>query len=320
MLLLQRDWHMYSNEQLELAANNKRDMLELAYSCYSKAATIEEGEEGEEQWLHHYMLGKIREKQRQNPRIYLDHYKMAAQYLYEDKAKYPRKITFYHTAPHLAIEALEVWLLFMIILAYFYKSQLLELSLAVITSIDCHSCICSEFFSDENEKALDVTDGCVIDITIIIWMHYRLHVSIIKYLLSHDDEDNLPLDMLEGYVKDAACGPFATCQELTSTDITYSDDGSHSNTSMMPIISDGKRRRRVHQTIPDHNYSKEKHTSESELSSHGSDLHNSSQDSMYIGDLSADCKPATLGERSASNVSARPVGQSPDHTVMAQVF
>lgn len=76
MLLLQRDWHMYSNEQLELAANNKRDMLELAYSCYSKAATIEEGEEGEEQWLHHYMLGKIREKQRQNPRIYLDHYKM----------------------------------------------------------------------------------------------------------------------------------------------------------------------------------------------------------------------------------------------------
>ena len=113
--------------------------------------------------------------------------------------------------------------------------------------------------------------------------------------------------------------PFINCLLfLSSTDITYSDDGSHSNTSMMPIISDGKRRRRVHQTIPDHNYSKEKHTSESELSSHGSDLHNSSQDSMYIGDLSADCKPATLGERSASNVSARPVGQSPDHTVMAQ--
>ena len=66
---------MYTDEQLELAASNKKEMLELAYNCYSKAAVIEEGEEGEEQWLHHYMLGKIREKQGQQPQVYLEHYK-----------------------------------------------------------------------------------------------------------------------------------------------------------------------------------------------------------------------------------------------------
>ena len=32
----------------------------------------------------------------------------AAKYLHDDRAKYPKKITFYNNAPHLALESVEV--------------------------------------------------------------------------------------------------------------------------------------------------------------------------------------------------------------------
>ncbi len=58
----------------QLASTNRSEMLSIAHSCYVKASECET-EEREEEWLHHYMLGKIAEKMGKHPRVYLDHYK-----------------------------------------------------------------------------------------------------------------------------------------------------------------------------------------------------------------------------------------------------
>uniref|UniRef100_A0A673YLQ4 Calcineurin-binding protein cabin-1 n=1 Tax=Salmo trutta TaxID=8032 RepID=A0A673YLQ4_SALTR len=67
-----------------------------------------EGDSDEEEWLIHYMLGKIAEKRKQPPREYVQLYKQAAHYLHEEAARYPRKIH-YHNPPDLAMEALELY-------------------------------------------------------------------------------------------------------------------------------------------------------------------------------------------------------------------
>lgn len=85
----------------------RRDsMLETARLCFTSAARCE-GDGDEEEWLIHYMLGKVAEKQRQPPTVYLQHYRQAAHYLHEEAARYPKKIH-YHNPPELAMEALEV--------------------------------------------------------------------------------------------------------------------------------------------------------------------------------------------------------------------
>ncbi|XP_066546101.1 calcineurin-binding protein cabin-1 isoform X3 [Amia ocellicauda] len=85
----------------------RRDtMLETAFQCFQRAARCE-GDGDEEEWLIHYMLGKISEKRRQSPHEYLLLYKQAAHYLHEEAARYPRKIH-YHNPPELAMEALEL--------------------------------------------------------------------------------------------------------------------------------------------------------------------------------------------------------------------
>ncbi|OCU01837.1 hypothetical protein XELAEV_18007614mg [Xenopus laevis] len=86
----------------------RRDsMLETAKQCFTSASRCE-GDGDEEEWLIHYMLGKISEKQKLAPEIYLQHYKQAAHYLHEEAARYPKKIH-YHNPPELAMEALEVY-------------------------------------------------------------------------------------------------------------------------------------------------------------------------------------------------------------------
>lgn len=85
----------------------RRDsMLETAKLCFTSAARCE-GDGDEEEWLLHYMLGKVAEKQKQSPAVYLQHYQRAAHYLHEEAARYPKKIH-YHNPPELAMEALEV--------------------------------------------------------------------------------------------------------------------------------------------------------------------------------------------------------------------
>uniref|UniRef100_A0A3P8WKI3 Calcineurin binding protein 1 n=1 Tax=Cynoglossus semilaevis TaxID=244447 RepID=A0A3P8WKI3_CYNSE len=84
----------------------KDSMLETAFRCFQGASRCE-GDSDEEEWLIHYMLGKIAEKRRRPPVEYLQLYKKAAHYLHEEAARYPRKIH-YHNPPDLAMEALEL--------------------------------------------------------------------------------------------------------------------------------------------------------------------------------------------------------------------
>ncbi|XP_047447274.1 calcineurin-binding protein cabin-1 isoform X5 [Mugil cephalus] len=85
----------------------RRDsMLGTAFKCFQGASRCE-GDSDEEEWLIHYMLGKIAEKRKQPPVEYLHLYKKAAHYLHEEAARYPRKIH-YHNPPDLAMEALEL--------------------------------------------------------------------------------------------------------------------------------------------------------------------------------------------------------------------
>ena len=81
-------------------------MLETARHCFTSAARCE-GDGDEEEWLIHYMLGKVAEKQQQPPPVYLRHYGQASHLLHEEAARYPKKIH-YHNPPELAMEALEV--------------------------------------------------------------------------------------------------------------------------------------------------------------------------------------------------------------------
>lgn len=81
-------------------------MLETARHCFTAAARCE-GDGDEEEWLIHYMLGKVAEKQQQPPTVYLRHYRQAGHLLHEEAARYPKKIH-YHNPPELAMEALEV--------------------------------------------------------------------------------------------------------------------------------------------------------------------------------------------------------------------
>ena len=49
-------------------------MLETSSQCFQGASRCE-GDSDEEEWLIHYMLGKIAEKRKQPPREYLHLYK-----------------------------------------------------------------------------------------------------------------------------------------------------------------------------------------------------------------------------------------------------
>lgn len=46
------------------------EMLLLSERCFNSALGIEDGEP----WLHHYILGKITEKLKKPPSVYLEHY------------------------------------------------------------------------------------------------------------------------------------------------------------------------------------------------------------------------------------------------------
>ncbi|XP_076450993.1 uncharacterized protein LOC143286923 isoform X2 [Babylonia areolata] len=101
-------WFPLTPEHLDIAMETRVEMLSTARNCYWKASKCE-AEGSEEEWLHHYMMGKVMEKQRVHPRLYLEHYKQAAIYLHEEEAKYPRKIQYHSSPPHLSLEALEMY-------------------------------------------------------------------------------------------------------------------------------------------------------------------------------------------------------------------
>jgi len=71
---LQQDIFPLNNDARDSAATYKETMLETAGHCYQEASECDGDDSGEE-WLHHYMLGKIAEKQHAPPATYLEHYK-----------------------------------------------------------------------------------------------------------------------------------------------------------------------------------------------------------------------------------------------------
>ncbi|XP_017323945.2 calcineurin-binding protein cabin-1 isoform X3 [Ictalurus punctatus] len=91
----------------KLMEERKDSMLETACKCFQSASTCG-GDCNEEEWLIHYMLGKISEKRKLLPKEYLRLYKQSAHFLHEEAARYPRKIH-YHSPPDLAMEALELF-------------------------------------------------------------------------------------------------------------------------------------------------------------------------------------------------------------------
>uniref|UniRef100_A0A8P0NFZ9 Calcineurin binding protein 1 n=1 Tax=Canis lupus familiaris TaxID=9615 RepID=A0A8P0NFZ9_CANLF len=103
-----KQWRTELPPELVQQMEGRRDsMLETARHCFTSAARCE-GDGDEEEWLIHYMLGKVAEKQQQPPAVYLLHYRQAGHYLHEEAARYPKKIH-YHNPPELAMEALEVY-------------------------------------------------------------------------------------------------------------------------------------------------------------------------------------------------------------------
>ncbi|XP_068423022.1 calcineurin-binding protein cabin-1 isoform X5 [Clinocottus analis] len=102
-----KQWRKELPPEVVKQMEERRDsMLATAFQCFQGASRCE-GDSDEEEWLIHYMLGKIAEKRKQPPVEYLQLYKKAAHYLHEEAARYPRKIH-YHNPPDLAMEALEL--------------------------------------------------------------------------------------------------------------------------------------------------------------------------------------------------------------------
>ncbi|XP_028434344.1 calcineurin-binding protein cabin-1 isoform X3 [Perca flavescens] len=102
-----KQWRSELPPEVVKQMEERRDsMLATAFLCFQGASRCE-GDSDEEEWLIHYMLGKIAEKRKQPPAEYLQLYQKAAHYLHEEAARYPRKIH-YHNPPDLAMEALEL--------------------------------------------------------------------------------------------------------------------------------------------------------------------------------------------------------------------
>uniref|UniRef100_A0A671KMI7 Calcineurin-binding protein cabin-1 n=1 Tax=Sinocyclocheilus anshuiensis TaxID=1608454 RepID=A0A671KMI7_9TELE len=101
-----KQWkHELPPDLIKQMEERRDSMLETASQCFQSASHCGGDEE---EWLIHYMLGKIAEKHKLLPKDYLQLYKKSAHYLHEEAARYPRKIH-YHNPPDLAMEALEVY-------------------------------------------------------------------------------------------------------------------------------------------------------------------------------------------------------------------
>ncbi|XP_021355023.1 uncharacterized protein LOC110451375 [Mizuhopecten yessoensis] len=103
-----KNWFPLTAELEQIASDSRQEMLQTAFNCYKKASECE-SEENEEEWLQHYMMAKCLEKMRKPPKEYLENYKKAANYLYEENATFPKKIVYAYTTPHLAVESLEMF-------------------------------------------------------------------------------------------------------------------------------------------------------------------------------------------------------------------
>lgn len=120
---LKQNSETLSMENFSAIEHRKDKFLNISYKCFLEVSEAvsdpnhelnsnknhdESDENHDEKWYYHFMLGKIAEKKKEAPLVYLNHYLKSAKYLYEDNATYPIKIN--HSNPsNLAIESLEVF-------------------------------------------------------------------------------------------------------------------------------------------------------------------------------------------------------------------
>lgn len=106
--------------RFQFMEEKKEQCLKIASDCFTTVdqstsltrvgAAVESDvdDSHDEKWLYHYMLGKIAEKRKELPNVFIDHYIQSAKYLFEHNASYPFKIS--HSDPqNLSVEALEVY-------------------------------------------------------------------------------------------------------------------------------------------------------------------------------------------------------------------
>ncbi|KAK3753418.1 hypothetical protein RRG08_056311 [Elysia crispata] len=103
-----RNMFNISGEMLLASRSRRTEMLRVARNSYHRANECE-GDCPEDDWLTHYMMGKVAEKQGESPKVFLEFYNKAALSLHEEEAEYPAKLQFNTLPPHLALEALEVF-------------------------------------------------------------------------------------------------------------------------------------------------------------------------------------------------------------------
>ncbi|XP_059614787.1 calcineurin-binding protein cabin-1-like [Phlebotomus argentipes] len=105
-----------SMERFAFVEDRKEQCIKIAYDCFHTVEMLKHVDEmkgnaeesHEEKWLYHYMLGKVSEKRKEQPSVYLDHYMKASKYLYDSNATYPIRIS--HSNPqNLSVEALEIF-------------------------------------------------------------------------------------------------------------------------------------------------------------------------------------------------------------------
>ncbi|XP_073826591.1 calcineurin-binding protein cabin-1-like [Musca autumnalis] len=104
-----------NEESLAELEAKKLKLLNIAHNCFTITNSIQNStaedqnaDSNDEKWLCQYMLGKISEKRKEDPRVYINNYLSAANYLYESNATYPIKVN--HSNPTtLSVEALEVF-------------------------------------------------------------------------------------------------------------------------------------------------------------------------------------------------------------------
>ncbi|XP_055540519.1 calcineurin-binding protein cabin-1-like isoform X2 [Wyeomyia smithii] len=127
--------------RLDLLKIKKNVSENIAYKCFNLAnidkakKDVKEtnklehnGHHEDEIWLYYYMLGKITEKRKEPPVVYLSHYLKSAKILYDCNATYPIKVN--HSNPsHLSIEALEL----------FYRT-----TVAIMKYTDQHEILCKQ--------------------------------------------------------------------------------------------------------------------------------------------------------------------------------
>ncbi|XP_065224975.1 calcineurin-binding protein cabin-1-like isoform X2 [Planococcus citri] len=111
--LLKQETTNLSLQMFDTVEKSKNGFLKTSSECFNSATEawlelVKKEECQDERWLHHYMLGKIAEKNEEKPSVYLDHYLKAMKFLEQNGAEYPSRIL-YSSPQYYSVEVLEIY-------------------------------------------------------------------------------------------------------------------------------------------------------------------------------------------------------------------